>query len=177
MKYQVSLIIAALFVALPSCQKQDQAPAAQKEDHREQIKQLETELAKAQSQLKKLEAKNEELTKRIIEKEAEASTLTKVMQIGAKKYAQGADRAGCILNIRNLHQAVRAHQNLHGFNIGDKITWSDIIGPEAYIEKMPVCPMGGDYVLGTTFPQIGKAVAHCPHEKEHKHAPDSTDGW
>ena len=34
---------------------------------------------------------------------------------------RGSDRAVCILNIRNIHQAVRAHQTLEGYEIGDNI--------------------------------------------------------
>ena len=39
-------------------------------------------------------------------------TLIAVLFIGANIYKKGADRAACILNIRNIHQAVRADQNL-----------------------------------------------------------------
>ena len=38
-------------------------------------------------------------------------TLIAVLFIGANIYKKGADRAACILNIRNIHQAVRADQN------------------------------------------------------------------
>ena len=46
-------------------------------------------------------------------------TLIAVLFIGANIYKKGADRAACILNIRNIHQAVRADQNLENRNAGD----------------------------------------------------------
>ena len=40
-------------------------------------------------------------------------TLIAVLFIGANIYKRGADRAACILNQRNIQQAVRADQNLN----------------------------------------------------------------
>ena len=48
-------------------------------------------------------------------------TLIAVLFIGANIYKKGADRAACILNIRNIHQAVRADQNLENRNSGDAV--------------------------------------------------------
>lgn len=51
-------------------------------------------------------------------------TLISVLFIGANIYKRGADRAACILNIRNVHQAVRAHQNLNARNVGDDLDFA-----------------------------------------------------
>ena len=48
-------------------------------------------------------------------------TLIAVLFIGANIYKKGADRAACILNIRNIHQAVRADQNLDNEESSDRI--------------------------------------------------------
>ena len=53
-------------------------------------------------------------------------------------------RAACILNIRNIHQAVRADQNLNKKNTTDELVRTTIMGdPEAYIENEPTCPADG----------------------------------
>ena len=48
-------------------------------------------------------------------------TLIAVLFIGANIYKKGADRAACILNIRNIQQAVRADQNLYNKREGDAV--------------------------------------------------------
>ena len=68
-------------------------------------------------------------------------TLVSVLFIGANIYKKGADRAACILNIRNIHQAVRANQNMQAKNIGtDPLVRTDIVGAGAYLEAEPACP-------------------------------------
>ena len=70
-------------------------------------------------------------------------TLIAVLFIGANIYKKGANRAACILNIRNIHQAVRADQNLTR-RIGVmrslvRLSW--VTG--AYLENEPTCPADG----------------------------------
>jgi len=112
-------------------------------------------------------------------------TLISVLFIGANIYKKGADRAACILNIRNVHQAVRAHQNLNGKNIGDTLVYADDIyaigavaavpesspgagdavpaspAVENYLTK-PICPTAsGDYSDNGDFPEVGIAAVTC----------------
>ena len=83
-------------------------------------------------------------------------TLIAVLFIGANIYKKGANRAACILNIRNIHQAVRADQNLNKKNTSDALVRTVIMGDsEAYIENEPTCPAdGGAYGLVGTYPLI-----------------------
>ena len=108
-------------------------------------------------------------------------TLIAVLFIGANIYKQGADRAACILNIRNVHQAVRADQNLNGKNVGDVLTSTDIIGEGRYIETAPICPSeGGAYTLEGTYPAVGTVAAACDDygaDLARKHVPDNINGW
>lgn len=175
MKIQNILSICVLIPLLNSCDKFPQADAGK--DTEAKFEQLDSELSAAKEEIERLKIKNEELTQRIITKEAEASTLTKLMKVGVKTYKSGSERAACILNIRNIHQAVRAHQNLNGFSIGDQLKWDDVFGPENYIKVKPQCPHGGEYTLVKTFPQLGTPAARCAHEVELKHRPESTEGW
>ena len=107
-------------------------------------------------------------------------TLIAVLFIGANIYKKGADRAACILNIRNIHQAVRANQNLKGIDIGDTLDTTTIYGTGLYIEVEPTCPSdGGAYTETATYPTIGTAAASCDDygSTAEDHAPDDTDGW
>ena len=115
-------------------------------------------------------------------------TLISVLFIGANIYKKGADRAACILNIRNIHQAVRADQNLNGKNVGDTLTTTDIIGTGKYIESTPTCPSkGGAYTIDATYPAVSDVAALCAEydatagsetdAASRKHNPDDINGW
>lgn len=86
-------------------------------------------------------------------------------------------RSQCILNIRNIQQAIRANQNLLGLRIGDVIPWNDIFGKGKFILKKPKCPCGGNYVLSKTYPKAGTVVATCSYGVEGRHRPQLTKGW
>jgi len=112
-------------------------------------------------------------------------TLISVLFIGANIYKKGADRAACILNIRNIHQAVRADQNLSNKTaITDAIVRTDIIGPNAYIEAEPECPTDGAlYGLEGFYPAVGVVASTCSTNGDgaglgdHFPNPDDTNGW
>jgi len=55
--------------------------------------------------------------------------------IGANIYTKGADRATCLLNQRNIHQAIRANQGLNNKSVGEQIDWDEIFGPEKYLTR------------------------------------------
>jgi len=106
-------------------------------------------------------------------------TLIAVLFIGANIYKKGADRAACILNIRNIHQAVRADQNLENQNTGDAIvgTILGVAGSGAYFETVITCPSaGGAHTVATTYPPIGTVGADCATlgDATNKHFPDPT---
>ena len=185
MKIQIILSICGLFLLFSSCEKSPQADAGEDTEAKSEAKaeakiktaQHDSELSAAKEEIERLQIKNEELTQRIIAREAEASTLTKLMEVGVKNYKSGSKRAACILDIRNMHQATRAHQNLNGFSIGDTLKWGDIFGPDNYIAVKPQCPHGGEYILVKTFPAVGTPAARCSHETKHNHRPETTKGW
>ena len=115
-------------------------------------------------------------------------TLIAVLFIGANIYKKGADRAACILNIRNVHQAVRANQNLKGKNVGDALVLADDIYSSATVERYltePTCPTGpvasAVYTpAGTVYPDVGTAAVSCALyalEANGDHGPDDTAGW
>ena len=120
-------------------------------------------------------------------------TLIGVLFIGAQIYKRGADRAACILNIRNVHQAVRAEQNLTGAAEGTDVDLENDIyattSQDNYLAT-PICPTeDGGYETNSMgdFPEVGTAAIRCtdfdPLEgdeddaAELDHAPESTNGW
>ena len=113
-------------------------------------------------------------------------TLIAVLFIGANIYKKGANRAACILNIRNIHQAVRADQNLTKKNVGDTLAQTTIMGTaDSYIEVSPTCPTDGIvYTLEGTYPATGTVAAACTNNGSAgttitDHVPDAADttGW
>ncbi len=126
-------------------------------------------------------------------------TLISVLFIGANIYKRGADRAACILNIRNIHQAVRANQNLTNLTPGTtplaladyNATIFSTEDDERYLVR-PVCPAtAGSYdpngTAGGTYPETGTVAVICGDngvDGTHAngitdHLPDPTDtqGW
>ena len=119
-------------------------------------------------------------------------TLISVLFIGASIYKRGADRAACILNIRNIHQAVRADQNLtnktpdaaNGMG-GDTLTLIDVIYSTATVENYlvaPTCPTdGGIYTKTDRYPSTGTAAVTCLTNGDGvglgDHFPADIQGW
>ena len=93
--------------------------------------------------------------------------------IGANTYKEGADRSACIINIRNIQHAIRANQNINAIDTGTPIDFSEIFGPENYLER-PTCPLGNTYTISETYPEVGTVAAKCAHPE---HQPKNTEGW
>ncbi|HEX5791212.1 MAG TPA: DUF4190 domain-containing protein [Luteolibacter sp.] len=100
-------------------------------------------------------------------------TCMSVLFVGARAWKKGADRAGCMLNTRNVQQAVRGHQIMKSLKVGDPIDWNDIFGPEGYLSQ-PVCPMGGTYTFVDTYPPDGTLAVSCSHAD---HVPADHSDW
>lgn len=96
-----------------------------------------------------------------------------IMFVGANAWKKGSDRAACIMNTRNLQQAVRGHQNMKNLKEGDPIDWNLIFGPEGYMPQ-PVCPLGGTYTFVETIPPAGTLVGRCSHAD---HVPTDHSDW
>ena len=83
----------------------------------------------------------------------------------------------CAINMRNLHQACRASQNLNKYKTGEPIIWDDITGKKgSFIEVTPQCPLGGRYILEDHYTEEGKPMARCSNAETHFHMRKSVDG-
>lgn len=122
-------------------------------------------------------------------------TLIAVLFIGAQAYKKSSDRAACLLNIRNTHQGIRAHQNLSAGSVNGNFLRTDIIGSGKFIQAEPLCPTNGasvaggnaSYIIFETFPPVGVAAVGCTvsgvqdltgaDPTGNSHAPKTVHGW
>ncbi|MFT4176445.1 MAG: prepilin-type N-terminal cleavage/methylation domain-containing protein [Luteolibacter sp.] len=116
-------------------------------------------------------------------------SLISILFVGARAWKKGSDRAGCILNIRNVQQAVRGHQNMMNKTSGvDTFTKNEIFGSAAQGEnaatdgylKEPACPSTGlttTYTLNLTYPAEGTASLTCANAASAQHVPNDLTGW
>ena len=108
-------------------------------------------------------------------------SLISILFIGARAWKKGSDRAGCILNIRNVQQAVRGEQNMKNALPGDALVAANIIGSGAYIPTAPKCPSTGTaYTIAapTVYPAESALYAVCPNITTlTDHTPTSITGW
>lgn len=88
------------------------------------------------------------------------------------KYKEESDRAGCIMNQRNVQQAYRAYSCVNG-TIGEPVDKAEIIGK--YLSE-PHCPSGGTYLWSSKMPPVGTLVAPCSDPK-HALAPEVYKDW
>lgn len=104
-------------------------------------------------------------------------SLISILFIGTRSWKRGADRSGCIMNIRNAQNAVRAYQNSHAVDEGVSMDMTTaIIGPGLYIEN-PDCPGGGNYSLLSYVPYMGELVMTCSLSGSEEHTPASHVDW
>lgn len=104
--------------------------------------------------------------------------LIAVLFIGGRAWKRGSDRAGCIMNIRNVQQAMRSHQNLNGVPDGAPIDIvADLVGGDNFIRTEPVCPGTGTYSMASTIPDLGTLAIECSLSTSREHIPSFYAGW
>lgn len=109
-------------------------------------------------------------------------SLIAILFVGARAWKRGSDRAGCIMNIRNVQQAVRGHQNMTNTSTAVPAE-ADIYGAgaNAYLPT-PACPAGGVYTYnsGAASPEAaGTIFLSCSLSAtaDGGHAPSGTGTW
>jgi prepilin-type N-terminal cleavage/methylation domain-containing protein len=121
-------------------------------------------------------------------------SLTTVLFVGARAWKNGADRTGCILNIRNVQASVRSYQNLYGYSPGGmpypEGGTRDIAthlfakgyitdGQISAIQGGETCPGGGAYERSQpeVFPPFGRLYLECSLYSSENHAPEENMEW
>lgn len=98
--------------------------------------------------------------------------------VGASAWKRSSNRSGCIMNIRNAQNAVRAYQNVHALPDGASVDIANtILGPGGYLNSAPICPGGGSYQIITQIPAPGELAISCTLAGSHDHEPDSFADW
>jgi hypothetical protein len=106
--------------------------------------------------------------------------------VGVRAWKRGSDRAGCIMNIRQVQQAVRGYANTNNLAEGtdtDLLTpainlQAQLIGTGKYLEQQPLCPGNGLYHLGgNLIPPRGMLYMTCTLAGTDGHVPDDHGSW
>lgn len=97
-----------------------------------------------------------------------------ILFVGARAWKEGSDRAACIMQTRNVQQAVRGYGGMNGLNPGDPLDWNEIFGPGKLLDQRPTCPTGGTYTFVDTIPPVGTLAGQCSHAD---HVPPDHDDW
>jgi prepilin-type N-terminal cleavage/methylation domain-containing protein len=99
-------------------------------------------------------------------------SLISILFVGARAWKKGSDRAANIMNLRNVQQAVRGHQNMHGLNATDTLASTMIVQDvdgatttTGYL-KTPKVPWdaAAAYTYLGTVPAIGTLYLIAPAE-------------
>jgi len=107
-------------------------------------------------------------------------SLISILFVGARAWKRGSDRAGCIMNIRNVQQGMRSFQNMNGHSPGDTVTgaYAAIIGPGQFVETPPICPGAGAYANGAdALPDVGDLYITCSLAVTLAHEPAAHLDW
>ncbi len=106
--------------------------------------------------------------------------------IGVRVWKEGSDRAGCVINIRHMQQAVRGFQNTRNLLPGDDTTSlsppltlnNELVGTGKFLPTQPACPGNGVYTMtGNTIPAIGTLYMTCSLAASKGHEPSEYDTW
>ena len=114
-------------------------------------------------------------------------SLIAILFVGARAWKRGSDRAGCLINIRNLQQAMRGDQNMRNAAPGASgLDIANIVGSNAYITNPPKCPTDKSTAYTMTpaatgnYPDLGSLYAKCASAESASHvygADTPTTDW
>ena len=107
-------------------------------------------------------------------------SLISILFVGARAWKRGSDRAGCIMNIRNVQQGMRSYQNMNGHSAGDTVTGAlrEIVGQGKFVESSPTCPSNGTYsYMDDDLPLSGSLYMTSSLAATEKHVPSDFADW
>ena len=107
-------------------------------------------------------------------------SLISILFVGARAWKRGSDRAGCIMNIRNVQQGMRSYQNMNGHSAGDTVAGAlrEIVGQGKFVESSPTCPSNGTYsYMDDDLPLSGSLYMTCSLAATEKLVPSDFADW
>jgi type II secretory pathway pseudopilin PulG len=82
-------------------------------------------------------------------------SLISILFVGARAWKRGSDRSANIMNIRNVQQAVRGHENMYNLAPTNELLNAAIVGPNGYL-NVPTPPAGlAAYTYLDAVPAVG----------------------
>jgi hypothetical protein len=109
-----------------------------------------------------------------------------ILFIGVHAWKRGADRAGCIMNIRQVQLAVRSYANTEDLDEGTDTRrlspplnlLDELVGADRFLARLPVCPGTGLYTFGgSIIPPRGNLYMTCTLARSKDHVPNSFGSW
>jgi type II secretory pathway pseudopilin PulG len=89
-------------------------------------------------------------------------SLISILFVGARAWKKGSDRSANIMNVRNVQQAVRGHQNTNQKLDTDTLASATLFGTSGYMNA-PTPPITGvSYTYGTTYGAPGTLYVTNP---------------
>ena len=85
-------------------------------------------------------------------------SLISILFVGARAWKKGSDRSANIMNVRNVQQAVRGHQNMNGLLVGAPlVAATTLFGDTGYLkEPKPPIAVPAAYTFGAVVPDVGE---------------------
>lgn len=120
--------------------------------------------------------------------------LSSIFSIGARAWKNGADRTGCLLNIRNVQTSVRSYQNMYGYAAGG-MPYAEggtqdiavqMFGKGFITATQLSAIQGGETCVGggtceceypDTFPLVGQLYIKCSMASSRNHEMDDSIEW
>lgn len=89
-------------------------------------------------------------------------SLISILFVGARAWKKGSDRSANIMNVRNVQQAVRGHQNTNQKLATDTLASTTLFGVDGYM-KTPTPPISGvTYEYEDTYGAPGRLYVKNP---------------
>ncbi|MFT4176419.1 MAG: type II secretion system protein [Luteolibacter sp.] len=120
--------------------------------------------------------------------------LLSILFIGAKTWKRGADRTGCVMNIRNVQHAIRSYQNLEDYAQGESLrgleagkNLLEAVNDKGFLStnlyqvakgEHP-CPGNGtcECLETNAFPEVGTLFMNCSLSTSDQHLPSRHTDW
>jgi prepilin-type N-terminal cleavage/methylation domain-containing protein len=106
-------------------------------------------------------------------------SLISILFVGARAWKKGSDRAGCILNIRNVQQAVRGYMNTHPDQTTGPVNTLIYSDDGSTYMKTPKCPSNTAVAYGYDVSVLtpGTIFLECATADAADHIPTNAADW
>lgn len=92
-------------------------------------------------------------------------------------YKKGEDRTSCMVNCRNVQEAMRSYSGVNGIGAGDAVPGFSVrtLVNQGFFSAIPACPGGGHYeVVEGRAPEVGELMIRCSCPE---HVPPDHGDW